>query len=128
MHIFSKPLLTHGILILEAMLISWHALDKSIWWVAHLVIMMMAMIVMMILVVLWWRRRGRPPSHHDDGHDRHDDSDIGGDMVMMLVTNLVIIEVVTMNIIFDHIFEKNGKVGLFMLYMIMKTMMLTFLK
>ena len=34
-------------------------------------------------------------------------------MMMTLVTNLVIIEVVTTNIIFDHIYEKNGKVGLF---------------
>ena len=55
----------------------------------------------------------RPPSHHDDGHDRHDDSDIGGDMMTTLVANLVIIEVVTTNIIFDHIFEKNGKGDLF---------------
>ena len=51
----------------------------------------------------------RPPSHHDDGHDRPDDSDIGGAMV----TNLVIIYVVIINIIFDNIFEKNRKVDLF---------------
>ena len=34
-------------------------------------------------------------------------------MMMTLVANLVIIEVVTINIIFDHIFEKNGKGDLF---------------
>ena len=70
----------------------------------------------------------RPPSHHDDGHDRHDDSDIGGDMMTTWVANLVIIEVVTTNIIFDHIFEKNEKVDLFMLCMTIKIMMLTFSK
>ena len=32
--------------------------------------------------------------------------------MMTLVANLVIIEVVIINIIFDHIFEKNGKEGL----------------
>ena len=70
----------------------------------------------------------RPPSHHVDGHDRHNDSDIGGVMMTTWVANLVIIEVVTTNIIFDHIFEKNGKVDLFMLCMIIKIMMLTFSK
>ena len=37
--------LTQGILILVAMLISWQAFDKSIWWLAHLVIFLIRIIL-----------------------------------------------------------------------------------